>query len=110
MVFLICLISRLKSCSLNRGNFLCSQVIKGLVFKKNAAHKHMPTKFKNPRLLLLAGALGHSTVGLSSFDSMEEVGLRKFFVNVLMIVLKDSELFSPFFFLVSGKGSFKVYN
>ncbi|KAG1328066.1 1-phosphatidylinositol-3-phosphate 5-kinase FAB1A [Cocos nucifera] len=49
-----------------------SQVIKGLVFKKNAAHKHMPTKFKNPRLLLLKGALGHSAVGLSSFDSMEE--------------------------------------
>ncbi|XP_073118356.1 putative 1-phosphatidylinositol-3-phosphate 5-kinase FAB1D [Elaeis guineensis] len=47
-----------------------SQVIKGLVFKKNAAHKHMPTKFQNPRLLLLQGALGHSSVGLLSFDSM----------------------------------------
>nr|XP_010910903.1 1-phosphatidylinositol-3-phosphate 5-kinase FAB1A [Elaeis guineensis] len=49
-----------------------SQVIKGLVFKKNAAHKRMPTKFRNPRLLLLQGALGHSAVGLSSFDSMEK--------------------------------------
>lgn len=49
-----------------------SQVINGLVFKKNAAHKHMPIKFKNPRLLLLQGALGHSAVGLSSFNSMEQ--------------------------------------
>lgn len=46
-----------------------SEVIKGLVFKKNTAHKHMPTKFKNPRLLLLKGAFGHREVGLSSLDT-----------------------------------------
>jgi 1-phosphatidylinositol-3-phosphate 5-kinase len=51
----------------------CSEVIKGLVFKKYAAHKHMPTKCHNPKLLLLRGALGDSDVGLSSFDSMEQV-------------------------------------
>ncbi|CAD5190947.1 unnamed protein product [Musa acuminata subsp. malaccensis] len=49
-----------------------SELIKGLVFKKNAAHKHMPTKFKNPRILLLQGVLVHSAVGLSSFESMEQ--------------------------------------
>lgn len=48
------------------------EVIKGLVFKKRAAHKHMPTKCHNPKLLLLSGALGDSDVGLSSFDSMEQ--------------------------------------
>ncbi|KAM0832399.1 hypothetical protein ACQ4PT_064922 [Festuca glaucescens] len=48
------------------------EVIKGLVFKKYAAHKHMPTKCHNPKLLLLRGALGDSDVGLSSFDSMEQ--------------------------------------
>lgn len=48
------------------------EVIKGLVFKKCAAHKHMPTKCHNPKLLLLRGALGDSDVGLSSFDSMEQ--------------------------------------
>jgi hypothetical protein len=53
----------------------CSEVIKGLVFKKNTAHKHMPTACHNPRLLLLKGVLGHSDVGLSSFDSMNQVGL-----------------------------------
>jgi 1-phosphatidylinositol-3-phosphate 5-kinase len=47
-------------------------VIKGLVFKKNAAHKHMPTSCHNPRLLLLKGVLGHSDVGLSSFNSMDQ--------------------------------------
>ncbi|KAJ7969722.1 1-phosphatidylinositol-3-phosphate 5-kinase [Quillaja saponaria] len=55
-----------------------SQLIKGLVFKKHAAHKHMPTKCKSPRLLLLRGMLGHSSSGLSSFDSMEkEAGYLK---------------------------------
>ncbi|KAK3122502.1 hypothetical protein QOZ80_8AG0614490 [Eleusine coracana subsp. coracana] len=49
-----------------------SEVIKGLVFKKNAAHKHMPTTRHNPRLLLLKGVLGHSDVGLSSFNSMSQ--------------------------------------
>ncbi|KAK8450312.1 hypothetical protein SEVIR_6G004400v4 [Setaria viridis] len=49
-----------------------SEVIKGLVFKKNAAHKHMPTSYHSPRLLLLKGVLGHSDVGLSSFNSMDQ--------------------------------------
>ncbi|KAG8046285.1 hypothetical protein GUJ93_ZPchr0008g13092 [Zizania palustris] len=49
-----------------------SDVIKGLVSKKNAAHKHMPVSCHNPRLLLLKGVLGHSDVGLSSFNSMDQ--------------------------------------
>ncbi|KAI0519705.1 hypothetical protein KFK09_007164 [Dendrobium nobile] len=47
-----------------------SQVINGLVFKKSAAHKHMPTKFRNAKLLMLKGCLGNSANGLSSFESM----------------------------------------
>ncbi|XWS24864.1 hypothetical protein CRYUN_Cryun27aG0021600 [Craigia yunnanensis] len=49
-----------------------SQLIKGLVFKKHAAHKHMQTKYKNPRLLLIQGVLGQSSSGLSSFSSLDE--------------------------------------
>uniref|UniRef100_A0A5B7CCC5 1-phosphatidylinositol-3-phosphate 5-kinase n=1 Tax=Davidia involucrata TaxID=16924 RepID=A0A5B7CCC5_DAVIN len=49
-----------------------SQVIRGLVFKKHAAHKHMPTKYRNPRLLLIRGALGLSSSALSSFDLMQQ--------------------------------------
>ncbi|XVE55061.1 hypothetical protein DITRI_Ditri03aG0130900 [Diplodiscus trichospermus] len=49
-----------------------SQLIKGLVFKKHAAHKHMQTKYKNPRLLLIRGVLGQSSSGLSSFSSLDE--------------------------------------
>ncbi|KAG6419831.1 hypothetical protein SASPL_116343 [Salvia splendens] len=49
-----------------------SQVYKGLVFKKHAAHKHMPIKYKNPRLLLIHGSLDLSSGGLSSFDSMQQ--------------------------------------
>lgn len=53
---------------------LCSQsqLIKGLAFKKNAAHKHMQTKHERPRLLLLQGMLGHTSTGLSSFDVMNQ--------------------------------------
>ncbi|XP_010256247.1 PREDICTED: putative 1-phosphatidylinositol-3-phosphate 5-kinase FAB1D [Nelumbo nucifera] len=54
------------------GSCSQSEVIKGLVFKKNAAHKHMPTKHRNPRLLLLQGTLGQCSSGLSSFDSMDQ--------------------------------------
>ncbi|KAG8633375.1 hypothetical protein MANES_18G097800v8 [Manihot esculenta] len=49
-----------------------SQVVKGLVFKKRAAHKHMPTNYKNPRLLLIQGELGQSSSELSSFNSMDQ--------------------------------------
>lgn len=48
------------------------EVIRGLVFKKNAAHKHMPTRCHNPRLLLLRGVLGDSDNGFSSFSSIEQ--------------------------------------
>lgn len=55
------------------SGFPCqSQMIKGLVFKKHAAHKHMPTKYTNPRLMLIQGALGLSSNGLSSFESMQQ--------------------------------------
>ncbi|KAL8159244.1 hypothetical protein V2J09_000781 [Rumex salicifolius] len=45
-----------------------SQLIKGLVFKKHAAHKRMPTRYTKPRILLIQGMLESS--GLSSFNSM----------------------------------------
>lgn len=46
-----------------------------MVFKKHAAHKHMPTKFEKPRLLLIEGALGLSSE-LSSFESMRQVNKK----------------------------------
>ncbi|KAM1105758.1 hypothetical protein ACFX1X_002743 [Malus domestica] len=61
-----------------------SQLVKGLVFKKHAAHKRMSTKYKNPRLLLIKGVLGLSSSGLSSFDSMEqERDYLKFVIEML---------------------------
>ncbi|KAE8701852.1 putative 1-phosphatidylinositol-3-phosphate 5-kinase FAB1D-like isoform X3 [Hibiscus syriacus] len=54
------------------GSRCQSQLIKGLVFKKHAAHKHMQTKFKNPSLLLIQGALGQSSSELSSLSSLDE--------------------------------------
>ncbi|XP_078447096.1 uncharacterized protein LOC144715992 isoform X7 [Wolffia australiana] len=61
-----------------------SQLIKGLVFKKNTAHRHMQSSFTNPRLLLFKGALGHEAVCLSSFDSMEkEKKYSKFMIEMI---------------------------
>eukprot|EP01018_Ginkgo_biloba_P039388 Gb_11903 [translate_table: standard] len=49
-----------------------SEVIKGVVFKKNVAHKHMTRRYKNPRLLLLGGALEYQRTSnqLSSLDTL----------------------------------------
>lgn len=49
-----------------------SKVIKGVVFKKNIVHKHMPNSYKNPRLLLLGGALEYQPASnqLSSLDTL----------------------------------------
>ena len=55
----------------------CSRFVRGLVFKKHAAHKHMPTKYDKPRLLLIEGALGLSRKSeLSSFESMRQVNKK----------------------------------
>ncbi|MCO5576655.1 hypothetical protein L7F22_030470 [Adiantum nelumboides] len=49
-----------------------SCVVKGVVCKKNVAHRRMTPKFKNPRLLLLGGALEYQRVPnqLSSLDTL----------------------------------------
>lgn len=49
-----------------------SKVIKGVVFKKNIVHKHMPNSYKNPRLLLLGGALAYQPASnqLSSLNNL----------------------------------------
>ncbi|XP_030526693.1 putative 1-phosphatidylinositol-3-phosphate 5-kinase FAB1D isoform X2 [Rhodamnia argentea] len=60
-----------------------SQVIRGLVFKKRAAHKHMPTYYKNPKLLLIRGMLGQSSSGLSSFNAMKQEDYLKPVVEII---------------------------
>ncbi|KAK6784040.1 hypothetical protein RDI58_017494 [Solanum bulbocastanum] len=49
-----------------------STVVKGVVCKKNVAHRRMTSKFKKPRLLILGGALEYQRVAnhLSSFDTL----------------------------------------
>ena len=55
-------------------SYNCSQFVKGMVFKKHAAHKHMPTHCKNPKLILIEGMLGEAPISrLSSFNSMDQV-------------------------------------
>ncbi|RCV28347.1 hypothetical protein SETIT_5G398600v2 [Setaria italica] len=54
------------------GSYKQSEVINGLVFKKGASHKQMRANIKHPKLLLLQGALGYSSTGLSSINSMKQ--------------------------------------
>ncbi|GER45066.1 1-phosphatidylinositol-3-phosphate 5-kinase [Striga asiatica] len=49
-----------------------SMVVKGVVCKKNVAHRRMASKIEKPRLLILGGALEYQRVSnaLSSFDTL----------------------------------------
>ncbi|KAL2555055.1 1-phosphatidylinositol-3-phosphate 5-kinase FAB1B [Forsythia ovata] len=49
-----------------------SKVVKGVVCKKNVAHRRMTSKIEKPRLLILGGALEYQRVSnaLSSFDTL----------------------------------------
>ncbi|XP_052182614.1 1-phosphatidylinositol-3-phosphate 5-kinase FAB1B-like [Diospyros lotus] len=49
-----------------------SMVIKGVVCKKNVAHRRMPSRIEKPRLMILGGALEYQRVSnhLSSFDTL----------------------------------------
>lgn len=47
-------------------------VVKGVVCKKNVAHRRMISKIEKPRFLILGGALEYQRVSnlLSSFDTL----------------------------------------
>lgn len=79
-----------------------SRLIKGLVFKKHAAHKHMATKYKNPRLLLIEGVLDQSSgsSGLSSFSSMISQD-----EDNLAVLVKNLEVCHPNVILVEKSAS-----
>ncbi|CAI9764065.1 unnamed protein product [Fraxinus pennsylvanica] len=71
-----------------------SRLVKGCVFKKHAAHKHMPTKYKNPRLMLINGSLDLSSSGLSSFESMQQEK------DILKSIVERIEMYHPNVILV----------
>lgn len=51
---------------------VCSALIKGVVCTKNIKHKRMTSQYKNPRLLILGGALEYQRIPnqLASFDTL----------------------------------------
>ncbi|XP_021750291.1 1-phosphatidylinositol-3-phosphate 5-kinase FAB1B-like isoform X1 [Chenopodium quinoa] len=67
-----------------------SLVVKGVVCKKNVAHRRMTAKFDRPRLLILGGALEYQRVSthLSSFDTL----LQQEMDHLKMAVAKISSL------------------
>ncbi|XP_071686075.1 1-phosphatidylinositol-3-phosphate 5-kinase FAB1B-like isoform X2 [Rutidosis leptorrhynchoides] len=54
------------------GRPMDSMVVKGVVCKKNVAHRRMTSRIEKPRLLILGGALEYQRVSnlLSSFDTL----------------------------------------
>lgn len=67
---------------------MCSTLIKGVVCTKNIKHKRMTSQYKNPRLLLLGGALEYQKVPneLASFDTLLQQ-VFFFFFNALISFL-----------------------
>ena len=68
-------------------DFLISVVVKGVVCKKNVAHRRMTSKVDKPRLLILGGALEYQRVTnlLSSVDTLlqQVVHVHHFFIGYL---------------------------
>lgn len=68
-----------------------STVVKGIVCKKNVAHRRMSSKIDKARLLLLGGALEYQRVAnhLSSFDTLlqQVVTMIKHYIFELIIVI-----------------------
>lgn len=57
-------------------------MVKGVVCKKNVAHRRMTSKIEKPRFLILGGALEYQRVSnlLSSFDTLlQQVALFPLF-------------------------------
>lgn len=52
--------------------FISSFVVKGVVCKKNVAHRRMASRKEKPRILILGGALEYQRISnlLSSFDTL----------------------------------------
>lgn len=62
------------------NSFICSFVVKGVVCKKNVAHRRMSSKKEKPQILILGGALEYQRVSnlLSSFDTLLQQVLPAF--------------------------------
>lgn len=60
-------------------------VVKGVVCKKNVAHRRMTSKIDKPRFLILGGALEYQRVAnhLSSFDTL----LQQVFTSTFCFLL-----------------------
>ncbi|KAM0821117.1 hypothetical protein ACQ4PT_063522 [Festuca glaucescens] len=78
------------------GSCQQSEVINGLVFKKSAAHKQMRANIKHPKLLILQGAIGNFSTGLSSINSMKQESeqLEKTLSDVIVLYLQKHNCLS----------------
>lgn len=58
-------------------------VVKGVVCKKNVAHRRMTSKYDKPRFLILGGALEYQRVSnqLSSVDTLLQQVSLAFYAN-----------------------------
>lgn len=66
-------------------------VVKGVVCKKNVAHRRMTSKIDKPRLLILGGALEYQRVTnhLSSFDTLlQQVLIQSYPFYIFLLYLK----------------------
>ncbi|XP_030538404.1 1-phosphatidylinositol-3-phosphate 5-kinase FAB1A-like isoform X2 [Rhodamnia argentea] len=71
-----------------------SKVVKGVVCKKNVAHRRMTSKIDKPRLLILGGALEYQRVTnhLSSFDTLLQQEMDHLKMAVAKIDVHDPDV------------------
>lgn len=86
-------------------DFSSSMVVKGVVCKKNVAHRRMTSKIEKPRFLILGGALEYQRVSnlLSSFDTLlQQVVIILLIFLVCHLLVKISHMAWPSYL---GNGS-----
>lgn len=69
--------------------FSFSAIVKGVVCKKNVAHRRMPSKIHKPRIFILGGALEYQRVTnhLSSFDTLLQQVLVCAYFSAFLVFL-----------------------
>ncbi|KAL4290601.1 hypothetical protein GQ457_14G007610 [Hibiscus cannabinus] len=71
-----------------------SMIVKGVVCKKNVAHRRMASKLEKPRMLILSGALEYQRVSnlLSSFDTLLHQEMDHLKMAVAKIVAQKPDI------------------
>lgn len=90
--------------------YFFSIVVKGVVCKKNVAHRRMTSRIEKPRFLILGGALEYQRVSnhLSSFDTLLQQVTISLLIKTCCFYIREVSIYLYIYAVVSvGNGSSK---